>query len=96
MAAHAVGGGCIEAVGAEEPSGGVGGQDLPIEEHTDHIGVAGAELHVMGNHDNGDTLLFEIREDIRKSFLEEAVDALGWLVQQKQLGSLHAQIQTPQ
>ena len=86
MTAHAVGGSCVKAVGAEEAAGCVSCQDLPIEEHADHIGVTGAELHIVGHHDDGDTLLFQVGQNPGKGFLKEAVDALGRLVQKEQSG----------
>ncbi|MBQ5929350.1 MAG: hypothetical protein IIX02_01000, partial [Clostridia bacterium] len=46
MAAHPGGGSGVETVAAEETAGIVGGEDLPVEEHTDEVGVFGAELHI--------------------------------------------------
>ena len=57
MAAHTVGRRGIKAVAGEKAVGGIGGDDAPIEEHTDRVGIAGTELHIVGDHDDGDALL---------------------------------------
>ena len=97
MAAHAVGGGGIEAVGAEEPAGRVRGQHLAVKEHAHLVGIPCAELHIVGHHDDGDALAFQLRQNGSKNFLKEAVDALGRLVQQKQLwlGQQHLRQRRP-
>ena len=85
MTAHTVGRSGIEAVVAEEPAGGIRGQDLSVKEHTHHIRVLGAKLHIVGNHHNGDTLCLQLAEDGSQFFFEKAVNTLGRFVQKQQL-----------
>ena len=91
MAAHTVGRSGIEAVVAEEPPRCVRGQDLAVKEHAHHVRVPGAELHIVGDHNDRDALLLELRQNPGKGLLKEAVDALGGFVEQQQprLGQQH-------
>ena len=59
MTAHAVCCSGIETVVAEEAAGRIGCQHLTVKEHGHAIGIFGAELHIVGYHDNSDALLFE-------------------------------------
>ena len=86
MTAHAIGSGGVKTVGAEESPGGVHGEDLAVKEHRHLIGIAGAEFHIMGYHDDGDTLVFQAAENVCQLFLKETIDTLGGFVQQKELG----------
>ena len=61
MTAHAVGSSSIKTVGTKKSSRGVCGQHLSIKEHADHIRIPCAKLHIVGDHNNGNALLFEIR-----------------------------------
>ena len=59
MSAHAVGGGGVEAVIAKEAAGRVSGQNLSVKEHRHHVCILGAELHIVGNHHDGNALFFK-------------------------------------
>lgn len=72
MAAHAVCGSGIEAVVAKEAAGRIGGQHLSVKEHRDHICVLGTKLHIVRYHHDGDTLIFQLAQNICQLFLKEA------------------------
>ena len=59
------------------------GDDLAVEHHGHRIGVARAELDVVGHHDDGDAVAFEVVEHRGELALEESVDALGRFVEQE-------------
>ena len=86
MAAHPAGGGGIEAVAAEESPGGICGEDLSIEEHAYPVCIPGAELHIVGDHQDRDALPLQVHEDLCEGLFKEAVNALGRLVQQQEPG----------
>jgi hypothetical protein len=54
---HAVGGSGVETVLPKEPMRGICSQDLPVKEHTDKICIFCAELHIVRDHNDGDSLL---------------------------------------
>ena len=81
MAAHTVGSSGIETVVAKESAGSIRGEHLAVKEHGHQIRILGAELHIVGDHDDGHTLVFQVAQYFRKCFLKEAVDTFGRLVQ---------------
>ena len=52
MPGHAVRGGGIEALAGEEGLGCVCGHDLAVKEQGAPVGIFGAELHIMADHDD--------------------------------------------
>ena len=49
-------------------------------------GKAGAELHVVADHQDGAALRLEAQQQLRQLFLVEGVQSLGRLVQQQDFG----------
>ena len=66
MAAHTIRRGGIKTVVSKESPGRICGENLSVKEHTHQIGVPGAEFHIMGNHDDGDTPGFQAGQNLGK------------------------------
>ena len=84
MTAHAIGGCGIETVVAKEPSGMIRSQHLSVKEHADQVRIPGAEFHVMGDHDDGNSPALQCFQNLREGFLEETVDSLSRFVQKQE------------
>ena len=85
MTSHTVGRGCIETVAGEEYSWRCFCDNIAVKEHCAAVGMAGAELNVVADHEDRDAFSEQHLHDLCKDLLELSIQALGGLVHQQDL-----------